>query len=68
MADPTPVDPVPDGPEANVVEAVARLLRGAGLSPERATLAAAMALGCVVQPAVFALYGRIKGPLAAQAG
>jgi AcrR family transcriptional regulator len=59
---------VPDGPEANVVEAVAHLLRGAGLSPERATLTAAMALGCVVQPAVFALYGRIEGPLAAQAG
>jgi AcrR family transcriptional regulator len=58
---------VPDGPEENVVEAVARLLRGAGLSPERATLTAAMALGCVVQPAVFALYGRIEGPLAAQA-
>lgn len=59
---------VPDGPEENVVEAVARLLRGAGLNRERATLTAAMALGCVVQPAVFALYGRIEGPLAAQAG
>lgn len=54
-------------PEANVVEAVARLMRGAGLTPERATLAAAMALGCVVQPAVFALYGRIDGRLAWQA-
>ena len=58
---------VPASPEANVVEAVARMLRGAGLSPERATLASAMALGCVVQPAVFALYGRIEGPLVAQA-
>ncbi|MPT24981.1 MAG: hypothetical protein E2577_19580, partial [Starkeya sp.] len=28
---------------------------------------AVVALGCVVQPAVFALYGRIEGPLAAQA-
>lgn len=59
---------VPDTPEGNVVEAVARLMRGAGLSGERATLTAAMALGCVVQPAVFALYGRLDGPLAPRAG
>ncbi|MBS9476752.1 TetR/AcrR family transcriptional regulator [Ancylobacter sp. VKM B-3255] len=58
---------VPETPEANVVEAVARLMRGAGLEAERATLAAAMALGCVVQPAVFALYGRLPGPLTARA-
>ncbi|TCK30507.1 TetR family transcriptional regulator [Ancylobacter aquaticus] len=58
---------VPEAPEANVVEAVAQMLRGAGVPPGRVTLASAMALGCVVQPAVFALYGRIKGPLAAQA-
>ncbi|WP_018389053.1 TetR/AcrR family transcriptional regulator [Ancylobacter sp. FA202] len=57
---------VPDAPEANVVEAVAQMLRGAGVPPERVTLASAMALGCVVQPAVFALYGRISGPLTAQ--
>ncbi|MCK0207253.1 TetR/AcrR family transcriptional regulator [Starkeya koreensis] len=58
---------VPDEAEANVVEAVARLLRGAGVPAERLGLASALALGCVVQPAVFALYGRIDGPLAAQA-
>ncbi|SCW60855.1 TetR/AcrR family transcriptional regulator [Ancylobacter rudongensis] len=57
---------VPDAPEANVVEAVAHLLRGAGVPPERTALASAMALGCVVQPAVFALYGRLRGPLTAQ--
>lgn len=58
---------VPEGPQANAVEAVARLMRGAGVAPERAGLATAMALGCVVQPAVFALYGRIEGPLIVQA-
>lgn len=58
---------VPEAPEENVVEAVGRMLRGAGVAPGRATLAAAMALGCVVQPAVFALYGRIKAPLAGEA-
>lgn len=58
---------VPDAPDANVVEAVAQMLRGAGVPPARVTLASAMALGCVVQPAVFALYGRIEGPLAEQA-
>ncbi|MDQ0511966.1 TetR/AcrR family transcriptional regulator [Ancylobacter amanitiformis] len=58
---------VPATPDANVVEAVALLLRGGGLAPERAALASAMALGCVVQPAVFALYGRLEGPLAAHA-
>lgn len=58
---------VPEGPEVNVVEAVAQMLRGAGIPPERVTLASALALGCVVQPAVFALYGRIEGPLIAQA-
>ena len=57
---------VPDAPEKNVVSAVARLVRGAGVGPERADLVSAMALGCVVQPAVFAMYGRIEGPLTAQ--
>ena len=32
-----------------------------------AELAAGMALGAVVQPAVFKLYGRLPGPLAARA-
>ncbi|MDQ0349516.1 TetR/AcrR family transcriptional regulator [Ancylobacter vacuolatus] len=58
---------VPDAPEANVVEAVAQMLRGAGVPEARVTLASALALGCVVQPAVFALYGRINAPLMAQA-
>ncbi|QIB34424.1 TetR/AcrR family transcriptional regulator [Ancylobacter pratisalsi] len=58
---------VPEAPEANVVAAVERMLRRAGVAPARAPLASAMALGCVVQPAVFALYGRIEGPLRARA-
>ncbi|CAA0113494.1 Uncharacterised protein [Starkeya nomas] len=58
---------VPEGPEENVVEAVARLMRRAGVPAARAGLVGAMALGCVVQPAVFALYGRIEGPLSTQA-
>lgn len=59
---------VPQQAEANVVEAVARLMRGAGVPSGRVGLASALALGCVVQPAVFTLYGRIERPLIAQAG
>ncbi|MCS0495421.1 TetR/AcrR family transcriptional regulator [Ancylobacter sp. MQZ15Z-1] len=59
---------VPEAPEANVVTAVERMLARAGVPAARATLAGAMALGCVVQPAVFALYGRLDGPLGARAG
>ncbi|WP_428032702.1 TetR/AcrR family transcriptional regulator [Ancylobacter sp.] len=58
---------VPEAPEANVVEAVAQMLRGADIPAGHVTLASAMALGCVVQPAVFALYGRLEGPLSARA-
>lgn len=54
---------VPEGPERNVVEAVAHMLGKSGVEPARVALASAMALGCVVQPAVFALYGRLAGPL-----
>lgn len=58
---------VPDDPEENVVEALAGLLREAiarGEVPEQdVALAGALALGCVVQPAVFVLYGRLEGPL-----
>lgn len=59
---------VPDEPSANVVEAIADVLREAiarGEVPDQdVALASALALGCVVQPAVFVLYGRLEGPLA----
>ncbi|HSI41990.1 MAG TPA: helix-turn-helix domain-containing protein [Xanthobacteraceae bacterium] len=58
---------VPPDEAHNAVEALAGLVReavAAGELPEQdVTLAAAMALGAVVQPAVFGLYGRLQGPL-----
>ncbi|HEY8580631.1 MAG TPA: TetR/AcrR family transcriptional regulator [Beijerinckiaceae bacterium] len=58
-------------PEANAVEELRRIMARAqaqgeidGDDPE---LAAAMALGAVLQPAVFKLYGRLPGPLRARA-
>jgi AcrR family transcriptional regulator len=58
---------VPIEPSENVVEALAGLLRegiARGEVPEQdVALASALALGCVVQPAVFVLYGRLEGPL-----
>lgn len=55
---------VPEEAGANVVEAIAGLLRAGGVAAGDADLAAALALGCVVQPASFVLYGRLPGPLA----
>ena len=61
---------VQDG-EDNVVHVLARVFAEAiaagEIPPQDATLATAMALGTVLQPAVFALYGRLAGPLAAHA-
>ena len=59
---------VPEAPEENAVAALALIMayafaRGEIAEPD-AELAAAMALGAVVQPAVFKLYGRLPGPLA----
>jgi hypothetical protein len=58
---------VPSGTEANVVEAVASLFRRAiergEIAPGDADLLAAIALGIVVQPATFTIYGRLTGPL-----
>lgn len=63
---------VPDSPQDNVVEALCVLIRRAQSSGELPTsdssLVAAMALGCVVQPAIFALYGRLPRPLGQHAG
>ena len=62
---------VPDDATDNVVEAVCALMREAAKRDEiaalDANLAAAMALGAVVQPAIFALYGRLPRPLSAHA-
>ncbi len=53
--------------EANAVEALCAIMRAAQARGEIVTsdpeLAAAMALGAVLQPAVFKLYGRLPGPL-----
>nr|WP_245404697.1 TetR/AcrR family transcriptional regulator [Ancylobacter gelatini] len=62
---------VPAVPEANAVAALALVLEdaaGEGASlPQPAELAAALTLGMVIQPAVFAVYGRLERPLAAHA-
>lgn len=61
---------VPKDAEANAVEALRGMMREAWRKREIGEsdpdLAAAMALGAVVQPAVFKLYGRIEGPLGAR--
>ncbi len=62
---------VPDG-EGNAVAALGRIMaeaEAAGVRlPQPLELAAAMALGAVVQPAVFAVYGRLSRPLTQHAG
>jgi len=54
---------VPADPAANAVEAVGQMMRGGGIAEPDVPFATAIALGCVVQPAVFILYGRMTGPL-----
>lgn len=62
---------VPEDSEANVVAGLARIMAQAFARGEIVEgdpeLAAAMALGAVIQPATFKLYGRLPGPLAAHA-
>jgi AcrR family transcriptional regulator len=62
---------VPAEGDGNAVEALSRMMAEARRRGEIAVddpdLAAAMALGAVVQPATFALYGRITRPLGARA-
>lgn len=56
---------------ANVVAALERVfveaVASGDIPPQDPALATALALGTVVQPAVFHLYGRLDGKLAAQA-
>jgi AcrR family transcriptional regulator len=58
---------MPDDEESNVVTALVRLMRDAYRTGDTAVanadLAAAVALGTIIQPAVFKLYGRLPGPL-----
>ncbi|GAB4069789.1 TetR/AcrR family transcriptional regulator [Ancylobacter sonchi] len=59
---------VPDDPARNAVAALAELLSDSAANlPQPPALAAAMALGLLVQPAAFALYGRLEGPLSRHA-
>lgn len=61
----------PSTAQGNAVEAVRSLIAAAmargEIAPGDPDLCAAMALGIVMQPAIFILYGRIQGPLVAQA-
>lgn len=63
---------VPDTVADNAVEALCVLFRKAQADGEMggadANLVVAMALGAVLQPAVFAHYGRLTRPLGAHAG
>jgi AcrR family transcriptional regulator len=58
-------------PQDNAVEEIRAIMQRAGENGELRVsdpdLAAAMALGAVLQPAIFKLYGRLPGPLAAHA-
>ncbi|WP_413992824.1 TetR/AcrR family transcriptional regulator [Labrys okinawensis] len=62
---------VPEGRESNVVEAVKNIFVEAithgDIREEDPDLLAALALGIVAQPAIFTIYGRLLGPLAARA-
>lgn len=57
--------------DGNAVEELRRIMRRAiergEIAMTDADLAAATALGAVLQPAVFKLYGRLPGPLSARA-
>lgn len=57
------------GAKENPVEEIATIMRRGiacgDISISDANLAAAMALGAAIQPAVFILYGRLAGPLSA---
>ncbi|MDH7796332.1 MULTISPECIES: TetR/AcrR family transcriptional regulator [unclassified Beijerinckia] len=60
------------GDEANVVETLRQIMQRAHKSGDiivgDANVAAAMALGTVIQPAVFKLYGRLDKPMKSYGG
>jgi AcrR family transcriptional regulator len=63
---------IPDDADSNAVEALRLMMHEAHqrreIALDNGDLAASMALGVVVQPGTFVLYGRINRPLAAHAG
>lgn len=61
---------VPDGtpnPVDVVREVIARAMKSGEIPQRNADLAAASAIGTVMQPATYKVYGRFEGPLAAHA-
>jgi AcrR family transcriptional regulator len=62
---------VPEAAEENVVEAIrhvfAEAMKRREIATEDADQLSAMALGIVAQPAIFTIYGRLKGPLSDRA-
>ena len=62
---------VPDGEDVNAVSALVQIMAEGFARGEMAVadaeLAAAMALGAVVQPAIFKLYGRLPGAMMGRA-
>ncbi|MDP1966397.1 MAG: TetR/AcrR family transcriptional regulator [Reyranella sp.] len=61
---------VPDGtpnPVDVVREVIARAMKAGEIPRRDADLAAASAIGAVMQPATYKVYGRFEGPLAAHA-
>ncbi|MFK8253688.1 TetR/AcrR family transcriptional regulator [Ancylobacter terrae] len=62
---------VPAEPARNLVATLEALftqaIRDGEIPPQDVALAVALALGAVVQPAVFALYGRLEAPLSPRA-
>jgi hypothetical protein len=61
------LDPVHRSPVGAVVDSVAVAVRASEIAAVDAQLGAAAIIGIVLQSAVFHIYGRLHGPLAARA-